>query len=945
MKHVLLVAVTALLTALLTALPIRYTEPCYAEDAVAPIGPRVPFDPELFALSYDVFLANSNPADAFLLAEKAVAAQPRDFVWHRKAAQSAEWSGNSFKALEHWFFLARETRQQDAIDNAFRLARALGDGSRLKLLLEQQGVKNNPALLREYVSVCEVAGVPDDAITALELHRGGAGRKYALEQLARLYEAVGRNKDAIAARLDLVKSFGVSGTELVKAASLAYGSGDMQLAYTILRMGGQLPGSESEYWKAYGDLAWALQDTLIAEKASRLLFESGVARETDFQRLIMVSREKYPERAYDLALAAWKRFGKEKYLSNLLELGITLKRYAELAVLIRDAEKSGALKSMEEAANFWTLVAQVYRGNGNVSASVRSYQRALGVSPSDGILAAGYIWWLLDLDQRGELRRTLQAWDGREKIMPELAEPFGSAYIYLGESIRALVYFKSIYEQKRNDPAWLAAYADALEQAGWPEAAFAERLRAMRLARKRMNTGTGAGSEDRRTFQLDYARLAMGLVPGDALDKMMLGIMRSPQDEVSRELIAAWALSTQRSDLARIWYWREFARMAQRPAWVELSQALEDNDRPRIAALLEHDPDRLASRDAIEGAQRAGWTPLAETHAFEQFQGNDRDHLLDRLVRELYGTHPGWFRYQVSLIEQDGVGFLDQKASLAVPVSHRFSLRLDADNIYIRAQKSDVLRAYPGTMRSVQAGVLMRHESGTAELMAGMRDGLSQHVMASLKGDWKIDSRLSLSANLNVGTPATESVPMQIAGLNDEAEVSLSNALTPSDTLMLKLSGRYLKDQERRNLGEGASFEGELTHRILADWPDINAKLFGGYYYYARTGTPSGKTLALIPPETPADASFFVPPTFYQAGMGLSIGQEGHNDYIRDWRPYVAADAIWNSESGFGYHYEFGLLGPVFGLDNLECAFSQDSGSFGRSETTTRFDLRYMYHF
>jgi len=46
-----------------------------------------------------------------------------------------------------------------------------------------------------------------------------------------------------------------------------------------------------------------------------------------------------------------------------------------------------------------------------------------------------------------------------------------------------------------------------------------------------------------------------------------------------------------------------------------------------------------------------------------------------------------------------------------------------------------------------------------------------------------------------------------------------------------------------------------------------------------------------------------------------------------------------------GFRYEVGLLGPVFGLDNLEFAFEQDSGAFGRSEITTRFDMRYRYHF
>lgn len=935
-----------LLTAIaLTAVSTVYVDSCRAEGVLPLIGPRVPYDRELYVLSYDVFLANSNPADAFLLAEKAVSVRPGDMGWRRKAAQSAEWSGNSSRALEHWYFLALETHQQDAIQNALRLAREMGEGRRLKLLLEEQGIKNNPALLREYVSVCDISGTPDDAISALESQRRGSDRKYVLEQLARLYEAVGRNDDAVTALLETSADYGIRGAELLKAASLAYSAGDMQASYTILSLGRQLPATEQEYWKTYGDLAWALQDISVAEKASRLLIGSDAPREVDFQRLILLNRDKQPIEAYNLASKAWKRYGKGEYLTNLLEIGISQKRYKELAVLIRNAETNGSLESMDGAANFWTLAAQVYSGAGNISASLRSYQRALKLAPTDGGMAAGYIWLLLDLDQRVELRRALYVWKGREKFVPELAEPFGSAYAHLGETGRALTYFQSIYLQKRNDPGWLAAYADTLEQSGWPEAAFAERLRAIHLVRKRMKSDNVISADDKRTLQIDYARLAMLLVPGDNLDKVVQNVMSSPQDETSRQLIAAWALSCQRSDLARIWYWREYARMMQRPRWVELSLALEENDRPRIARLLEYDLERLPYRDAIDGAQRVGWTPLAETHAFERFQINDRDYLLDQQIRELYGARPGWFRYRNSLIDQSGVGFMDQQISLATPISNRFALRLEAGNTDIRARESDVIGFYPSSIQSAQVGLLMRHEQGKTELMAGMRDALSRHAMFSLLNDWKMDNRRELNLNLLIGAPATESLAMQIGGLKDEAGIILTNALSPRDALMLKLSGRRLQDQERRQLGEGASIETELTHRLLVNWPDTSLRLFGGYHYYAQTGIPAGKTLALIPSGTATDSSFYVPSTFYQTGMGVSVGQEARNSYIRDWRPFGAVDMIWNSSNGIGYHYELGLLGPVFGLDNLELAFGQDSGAFGRSDITTRFDLRYKYFF
>ena len=929
----------------LTAASTSSVDCCCAEEVVPLMGPRVPYDRELYVLSYDVFLANSNPAEAFLLAEKAVTVRPGDMGWRRKAAQSAEWSGNASRALGHWYFLALETGQRDAIENAFRLSRALGDGSRLKLLLENRGFANSPALLREYVSVCELAGMPEDAIIGLEKQRRSDDRLYVLEQLARLYEAVGRNNDAITALLELSSELGIRGKDLLKAASLSYAMGDIQASYTILSLGRQLSATETDYWKTYADLAWALQDMSATELASKKLQSANSTREVDFQRLIMINREKLPYEAYDLALQAWKQYGKSEYLTNLLEIGISQKRHKELAALLSEAEKTGKLETLQDAANFWSLVAQIYRGTGNISASVRSYQKALKLAPTDGSLAAGYIWLLLDLDQRVDLRRVLEVWKGREKSIPELVEPFGSAYAHLGDNSRALIYFQSIYRQKRNDPAWLAAYADTLEQSGWPEAAFVERLRALHLARKRMNSETAATTDDKRTLQLDYARLAMLLVPGDSLDNVVQRIIRLPQDETSRQLIAAWALSSRRSDLARIWYWREYARMTERPRWVELSLALEENDQPRIAKLLEYDLERLAYRDAIEGAQRVGWTPLAETHAFENFQINDRDHQLDQQIRNLYSSYPGWLRYRVSLIDQGGVGFLEQQVSLAAPLSKRYALRIEAGNTDLRTQKSDVLRQYPSSLQNAQVGLLIRHEKGTAELMAGLRDALSRHAMYSLVGDWKIDNRSSLNLGLYMGAVATESVPLQIAGQKNEVTLSLLNALTPRDNLMLKVSGRTLLDQEQWQLGKGAAVESELTHRLLASWPDTSLRLFGGYHYYKQTGLPRGKTLSMIPATSTQDASFYVPAAFSQSGIGISIGQEGRYGYIRDWRPFGAADMIWNSTNGVGFRYEVGMLGPVFGLDNLEFAFEQDSGAFGRSDITTRFDMRYRYHF
>jgi len=932
---------------LLVVLPPVAAVQCRAGELPPPMAPQIPFDAELYGLSYDVFLANSNVAEAFLLAEKAVASKPRDIVWRRKAAQSAEWSGNSAKALEHWFFLAKELKQQDAVEQSLRFARALGDGTRLKFLLEIRGVDGSPELLREYVAVCELSGIPKDAIAALERQRGGADRKYVLEQLARLYEAVGRPKDAISSLLDKMASYGVSARELLKAASLAYGSKDVVAAYTILTLGKQqIPPAEQEYWQTFGDLAWALQDLSTAGKAARLLVDKGVGRDVDYQRLIMLTREKDPGRAYDIAMEAWGRLGKGGYLITLLELGLAQKSYKELIAVIQKSRQSALLESMEESSYYWQLVAQVYRGVGDLPASMRSYQKALALSPNDISLAEGYIWQLLDLGQKEELQKTLEGWKERVQSMPVMFDVYAAAYSYLGDYGKALIYYQARYSKKRNDPSWLAGYADAMEQSGWPEPAFLERLRALHLVRKQMKSGQALSEAERRTLLYSYASLAMRVEPGEAVDRQMQAIMNSPQDTVSRELVIAWAISSGRNDFGRMWYWKEFARMARRPLWVELSQAMDENDRPRIMGLLQKELQRLPYRDAVEGASRIGWIPVAETHAFERFQVNDRDHLLDQQLRTLYGGRPGGFSYHMSLMDQDGVGFVEQHLSHVFAVTPRYSLRIEVGNTNIENLKAGALGEHNSREQNARLGLIMRHERGTAEFAAGVTDGLSRYVTTSLQSDWRVNNRLTMDFALSMGTAGSEGVYMKICGIRDEAKIGVSGAMTPRDMLSLHVSGEYLRDQDRRELGRAVVTESELTHRLLADWPDTNLRAFGGYHHYTKTGMPTGKTLLLVPGEV-TDASAYVPATFTQAGVGVNVGQNARTNYTRQWGPFASVDTSWTNTAGVGFHYELGLVGPVFGLDKLELSFSQDSGSFGFGTTalTSRVELLYRYYF
>jgi hypothetical protein len=645
-----------------------------------------------------------------------------------------------------------------------------------------------------------------------------------------------------------------------------------------------------------------------------------------------------------VALHGWRLLKKPSLGISLLEAGTALNRHGELLTLFTDPSVAGELKPLEESPYYWTLLSGVYKGSGKTAESLRCYREALRRSPGDGALAGGYIWLLMELDRRKELREALQSWQGRESASPELNEPFGAAYSYLGEYPRALRCFQARYREKHGDPDWLAAYADALELTGSPESAFLERLRALHITRLRMKDGGDAAGKDRKEFVKAYARLAMRMSPGDTLDAMMRKIARAPQDDVTRELVAAWAVSTERSDSARLWFWRRYAAMAKRPRWIELSLALEINDTTTIARLLRYDLERLPHRDAIEASLRAGQRELSEQLAFEWAEKNPADHLLYEQIREIYGTHPSFIRDKLTLSDRGGIGITENTLSLSLPVTRRWTLLIEGVQTVYGTLRSGVLGKTPGVDGSGGIGLRYLMEKGEVSLIAGGRNALESFPFVIAGMEYRPANRWRVSAGLHYSDKADETVPLRIGGTKDMAELSLEYRLTRRDTVNGRISVFSFHDQERRRLGGGESLETEYSHLFNFSYPDFRGRVFGGYNAYNRGGTPQGALLTLIPPGRSPDDSFFVPKSFGQAGFGISCGQGTRYSYLKEWRVFGSADFLWNSRTSAGWRYEVGVHGPLFGLDKLYFTLSQDSGSYGLSDMNTTLGMGYLYH-
>ncbi len=920
-------------------------EPALA-SAQSPPEIKAVFEQELFELAHTVFLANANLKEALAVSQRAVKARPADKLWRKKTAQTAEWAGRPDVALEHWFYLA-EHGDHEGEQSVLRLSRALQEFPLRMQLLEQMMTRQavTPELLKEYLYVAEGMGMPQRAYDLFSSGRiQGGDQVWLLTEQARLAEQLGRPADAVSAWQKRAVLKPLEAVESLRLASLWYAQGDVQQAWQTLQAAEHRAAVDAtSFWRTYADLAWTQQKTRESVHASDLMINNGTATEADYQRMLELYSESDPQRAYRYARLGWQRLHNPLFWYAVADTGLRSGKARELVELLKKmgADERAVLARDPRA---WMAIAQIYRATGNQGGSLLAARVAARLAPSDPELLSAYLWLLVDMKQVAELRPLVRDWEGRIGVLPELREPMVAAMVLLGDTPRALRHYHVLLPQRQQDPAWLASFADVLEQSGNIESAWKVRRRALLLVQqglKKIETG-----EEYRAALLTQSQLLLQLAPGDALSARIRQVASGRHDDFGKELVLGWAMTTGQTDLARLWYWRHFARAVQRPEWARLGLALEENDRSLMAELLDSKLEQLPYRDAVEAAQRAGMIPTAQEHAWQRLQLNREDYLLDSQVRQLFTEHPGFVASSVKLQDQSGVGSAESRLAVSQPLTARYALMLEMTERQFSLLKGDALRNLPHYDVGGSLTLTRRHERGELALSLGMRDGGQNRFLTSaLEGKWQLRHDLQLEVGLEWSARADETAALSVGGIRDRLKLLTVASLTQQDTVAVELAAARYHDQSRGYLGQGQSLGIDLRHQFTRSWPDYGVRLYGGYNWYRPDGSVGATLATLVPEETDVAPSFFVPQSFGHLGLGLFLGQNWKTSYTRDWKPFAEANVDWNSNSDFGFSYNLGLVGPLFGLDQLILELTQSSGEFGVSDLTTTISVNYRYLF
>lgn len=457
----------------------------------AAYGPRLPFDEEAYALSYEIFLANRNQKDARRVAEAAVRLQPDNAAWRKRLAQVEEWSGDPAASLPHWLAFARLTGDETVWDRVLALAIGLADATTELVVIHHRAAINpdNPRWLDRLVQIHEMAGQPERALALLRSRiatatpaRSGAQRAmrlYALELLAGLAERTGQDAESLATLERIQDEYGPRSANALRIADQYYRSGQPVMAFRALnRATAVARDNDAVFWRAYAGLAGLLQDDAAAASGLRHLLAAGQDDDNDRTSLITLLEADRPRAAAQLAEFNFARTGEIRYAALALSLRVRLADWPGARALLAQVGRLPPAQQalLEKNPNFLAMRSAVAQAGNDVPAALRDTRAALALRPDDMELRAGLIWLLIAARDGATLKQVLPAWAGDAERSRSLWDAYAAAMMSMNRQGEALHWFRKSGFQ-RNDYLWLMSYAEALDATAQSDLAWRIRRR------------------------------------------------------------------------------------------------------------------------------------------------------------------------------------------------------------------------------------------------------------------------------------------------------------------------------------------------------------------------------------------------------------------------------------------------------------------------------------
>lgn len=969
-------AVDLLVTPAHAAEPARAApvEPKAADSLVTtppqPGDPRAPFEETSYLLAYQTFLANRNQHDAWRVAASAVRQEPNNAAWRERLAQVSEWVGKPDEALAHWHALSRMPGASTAmVDGALkamlRLAPGFNDDELLLDTWRQIAAVRRLTVAETLgvVALTERLGRPEEGVQWLQEAERRTPATALREAQVDLAERMGDLPAAIEALRRLIRLDGATVPRAMRLATFHGLRSEPAMAYEAMApLAATVTPSDLEYWRLMANLAWTLQIESQALHALEITTRTGEFDSLDADRMLTLLRPRDPRKAAQFSEKAWGVLHLPDYLISALDLWWNQRELKEMERVFQGVGTDGE-KIVGSNAYFWVLRSQWRQARGEMQAAVADMRQALEVEPENTGTRTAFLFLLIESGNKGELQRMLTAWQEAAQRSPAYDAAFAAGYMELDQPRSALPFWRRQAPAFREDALWNGSYADVLDAAGQPEQATRVRALALQLTRARLQALAGrsdAPQEEVQALRLQLARLTLADRQGDAglqaLRALFLpGGLLAPETRLSprmdtdvQGLALGWLLANEYHDHARQWLWRRHARSLSTPAWAVMTMALHDGDLATVRQLLQGpDGERLPVAQRIEALQALGQTRRAQAMRTALLQDHDDDGQHEAYTEAIWRDQRR-VEYSVDT-SRDTLRATHQMLSLWLPLTETARLKVSAQDIARSARTLPDGTPSFGRLAAHDrdASVTLQFQPDRAlqvEGTLGARSAERSVATMALSASAQLLARLQLRADLGFNARATDSAPLAVAGVQQEARLSADMRLSLTNPVRVTLRAARFGLQGGGHLGSALGLEWEAAHVLRGAAPDLSVRVFGNYTRYSRTDSSlPGWTAGLTPDGSLPGSGYFVPDSFSLHGIGLSAGLAQRDSYSRAWRPFLDLSLTTHSRLGAGYAASVGVAGRLTGNDQLLVQFG--STRAGASGDARSLGVRYMRPF
>ena len=782
-----------------------------------------PYDLDGMQRQIDLALATRQLGSALQWARKSVQIDPQDKEARVKLAQLEEWNGNTQDAQQQRVWLASVYPSAANDIELIRLSELNWDSATaaktLQRMAQRQPISHEQML--KLVALHEADGRPDLAADALvDMQNGSINDARLIRELAALNKRHRKWKESLQAWQTFAARYGRSSEESINRMELHWRLKQPELALQMATdVSAPYLASASEYQlELMSTLGWRYRKPEMvlasAPYLNRLDLDDGQQMVLSRRVIASYLDQGNPKAAIDYAENYWRKSNDDEFLMSALDIALEENVYPHLE---RYLDATGELLPLREEPDYWLMVADYYNRQSDTLAALETYENTLLMQPDNVDAMTGILWTLMGEQYYDEKRLTdtLDKFETAAIDNPELWSPFAVGYMRLKQPKTSLRWFSKLMLKDDHDYNVLLSFADALEQTGNNPHAF--KVRQYALAKLRpLVLAESNGKID--ALARDYISLLRRYGSSGENEAWTQRLLAEAAEETGneaawrQEMAAAWYLSTQRNDYARLILTKMHEKRLESPAWQQLALALAEDDINSIEEILASGKP-LSTGDRILALRKVG----KEREAFVLAQNTMQNGITDAEVRNatdqvisMRSQRPGYYSGGLTRTEIQNLNITESALSLrhtllAADVGfsvdyNRRQLELAQSQIQNNTEDDLALVAHFGNSRrggSLMAGVNSR-DDGELNYSGG------QLYVRDSRG------KKELSTEVYINELTNSSKDLRLAAKQDRAELAYSHALGRNE--FVKLSGTVNQistrlTDDKISSGVGASIE------------------------------------------------------------------------------------------------------------------------------------------